>query len=64
MMVIMMEKLFAAIRDMHPDAEVIDVRFQVGNNCGIEQSLDDIDDGFANVISRGRSIDVSTLSLA
>ncbi|MFT8471388.1 hypothetical protein [Acetobacter persici] len=56
-----MEKLFAAVRTMYPEAEVLDVRFHVGNHGSVVPGRDAIDQGFADVIQRDCAISLADL---
>lgn len=55
-MVMIMEKLFAAVRELYPEAEVLDVRFQVDNHVSVVPSAAVIDQGFADVICRDKVV--------
>lgn len=61
-MVMIMEKLFAAVRDMYPNAEVLDVRFQVDNDVSAVSTVSEIDAEFAEVIHRDQVVSMSAFA--
>lgn len=61
-MVMIMEKIFAAVREMYPEAEVLDVRFQVDNHVSVVPSAAEIDQGFADVIHRDQAVNMGSFS--
>ncbi|MBM2576095.1 hypothetical protein JQC91_07240 [Jannaschia sp. Os4] len=51
-----MEKLYAALRDKHPNAEVRDVKFIVNPSKVDDQDLDALDEGLAEVVREAQPL--------
>lgn len=61
-MVIVMHKLFDALRDLNPGYEVVDIRFLVDATVENSQSLAEIDDQFSVAVRDSRDFDWSKLN--
>lgn len=63
-MVIVMHKLFAALRDLNPGYEVADIRFLVDGAVDNSQSLAEIDEQFSVAVREAKDFEWATLGVA
>jgi hypothetical protein len=56
-----MEKFFAAIRDQHPDFEVVDVRFLAERSAACDQDAGDMDALLAEAVKNATPITAESL---